>query len=156
MGQMRNIRISNVTAYHTGNFSSSVTSIPGSYIENVMLNNIQLFNNGGLASGDYIASHTEVVEDEKGYPQPTIWKNLPSSVLFVRHVKNISVTDLIFGSEDSDPRIPVIASDVKNLRIKNSICSGLSTPACFVLLDRVEGHDIERPSGWDKPIFIQK
>ncbi|GHT63482.1 exo-poly-alpha-D-galacturonosidase [Bacteroidia bacterium] len=156
MGQMRNIRISNVTAYNTGNFSSSISSIPGSYIENVILDNIQLFNTGGLTAGDYIASHTEVVEDEKGYPQPTVWKNLPSSVLFIRHVKNISVSNLIFGSKNPDPRIPVIASDVKNLRIKNSTFSGHSTSAGFALLDRVEGHDIEKPSGWNKAILIQK
>src|SRR5690606_10063636 len=48
VGSMRNISISNLVAYNTGNFSSSITAIPGHYIENVQLSNVQFFNRGGL------------------------------------------------------------------------------------------------------------
>ncbi len=78
VGTMKNIVISNVTAYGTGNYCSSITAIPGHYVENVSLANIQFFNRGGLQPGGYLPGFEAVKEDEKGYPQPTVWKELPS------------------------------------------------------------------------------
>lgn len=156
VGMMRNIAINNVVAYNTDNFSNSITAIPGHYIENITMENIQFFNVGGLHSSDYITNHLGVKEDEKGYPQPTVWGNLPSSTFFIRHVKNIAISDLMFGSSEADYRTPVIAVDVKNLRIGNSSYTGSSSPESFVLLDRVEEYNIEKPLGWGKRKLIKK
>lgn len=150
VGAMRNVAISNVVAYNTGNFSNSITAVPDHYIENVTINNVQFFNNGGLHDEDYIASHLEVVEDEKGYPQPTVWGNLPSSVLFIRHVKNLMIENLIFGSQEPDPRIPIIAVDVKNMRIGESSYIGSSSSTYFVLHNNVKEYKIEKPLGWSR------
>jgi polygalacturonase len=156
VGIMRNIAIKNVVAYNTDNFSNSITAIPGHYVENVNIEDVQFFNKGGLQTGDNIASHLDVKEDEKGYPQPTIWGNLPSSVLFIRHVKNVSVSNLKFGSDEPDSRIPVIAVDVKNLEIGKVTYMGSSTPESFVLLDHVEEYNIEKPLGWGERKLIKK
>ncbi|MAX23865.1 MAG: polygalacturonase [Phycisphaeraceae bacterium] len=155
VGKMKNISISNLTAYNTGNFSNSITAIPGSYIENVILNNVQIRNTGGLREGDFITSHLEVPEKEKAYPQPTVWGNLPSSVLFVRHVKNFIIGDLIFSSDQEDPRVPIIAVDVKNLSIGTALYSGGSTSSNYALLDGVDNHEIKRPVGWSENIFSE-
>lgn len=164
MGRMRNIRISNVTAYGTGNFCSSVTGIPDGCIEDVWLDNIRFVNKGGLVDGNfrtpgdmrnrrhdtsgnlffdkYWASHRDVVEDEKGYPQPTVWGNLPSYGLFVRHVKRLTVTHSAFGSEAQDPRVPLIAVDVERLKIHD-----LDVPEgsrVQVLMDGVKDYVIDK------------
>jgi len=154
LGIMRNISVSNLTAYNCGNLSNSITAIPGCYIESVTLNNIQLRNEG--EPGDYIANHIEVLEEEKGYPQPTIWGNLPSSILFVRHVKNITINNLIFSNNKPDPRAPVIAVDVHNFRLFGSIYAGTSASAPFILLDQVTQADIEKPLNWPHKKYIQK
>ena len=158
VGKMRNITISNVTAYNTGNFCSSVTAVPGHYIENVSINNVQLFNKGGVGEEgeEYITNYQEVKEDEKGYPQPTVWGNLPSSVFFMRHVKNISIDNLTFGSDAPDPRVPVIAIDVKKLRIGKGICTGNDSTGPFVLLNKSEQVDIEKPLGWEGEVITKK
>jgi len=156
VGKMRNIAISNVVAYNTGNFSNSITAIPGQYIENVTIDNVQIFNKGGLKSGEYLDIKKEIAEDEKGYPQPTVWGNLPSSTFFLRHVKNIAINNLMFGSIEPDPRIPIIAMDVKNLRIGKSSYTGSSSPESFVLLDRVDDYDIEKPLGWGQRALMKK
>lgn len=149
IGAMRNIVISNLVAYNTSNFSSSITAVPGSYIENIQLSNIQIINRGGLKEGDFIAHPDKVPEDEKGYPQPTVWGNLPSSLLFVRHVKNLSVNNVMFGSNEAESRTPVIAVDVKNFRIAGVMFTGKQEqrPA-FALLDQVTDYKIERPINW--------
>ena len=60
IGVMRNIQISNITAYGTGNFCSSITGIPERKIENIYLNNIRFVNKGGLAKGNFLTK--ELVE----------------------------------------------------------------------------------------------
>jgi polygalacturonase len=115
LGVMRNITISNITAYNTGNYTASVTGVPGAKIENISLSHLRLVNRGGLKPGDFIAKIDSVTEDEKGYPEPTVWKNLPVYGLFMRHIKNISVTNVSLVNKQSDPRPAFAAIDIDHL-----------------------------------------
>ena len=130
MGVMRNIRISNITARDVGNFGSSITGVPDGNIENVTLRHIDIQTRGGLKKGSYRTpgddanirhdtsgnlfasqywkSAKQVKEDVNGYPQPTVWGNLPCYGLFVRHVKNITMQDVHFSSKGTEPRPAII------------------------------------------------
>lgn len=152
-GIMRNIVISNVVAYHTGNYSSSITGIPGHYVENLSLCNLQFYNTGGLKPGEYLADIGKVKEDEKGYPQPTVWKELPSSGLFIRHAKNIQVTGLMLGSEQEDPRTPVIAVDVDGLQIQSIGRINNSTADVFFKGWNVKEVSVDKPLSWKNPVI---
>ena len=118
-GIMRNIAISNITAYNTGNNSSSITGVPGADIENITLDNIQLVNKGGLKADEYISDFTKVPEKEKEYPDPDRWGNLPSYGFFIRHVKDISLTNIRLRSLSKEGRVPILADDVGNIFISN-------------------------------------
>ncbi len=118
-GKMRNIFLSDINVYNAGNYSSSITGIPGSPIENITLNNIRIINHGDLKPGEYISDASKVPELEKEYPAPDRWKNLPSSGFFIRHVNDISLHNVTLRSQITDPRVPVIADDVDNLYISN-------------------------------------
>jgi polygalacturonase len=137
IGSMSNISISNVRAYDTGNFCASITGVPTGRIQNVSLTNIEFVNRGGLKKGDYRRkgdmdgmrhdlsnqmfatrywkTHQEVDEDVEGYPQPTVWGNLPSYGLFVRHVDGVRLNNVVFRSTGTEPRVPVVAADVTRL-----------------------------------------
>ena len=112
-GIMRNIIINNIVAYNTGNYASSITGIKGANIENVILSNIMFVNKGGVKKGEYKATLSDVEDNEKSYPQPTVWENLPCSGLFVRHVRNIQVNGVSFVSQKKDPRPVFLMDDVK-------------------------------------------
>lgn len=118
-GKMSNILLSDIQAFNTGNYASSITGVPGAMIENISLHNIQVVNKGGVRAGEYLATTDKVKEDEKGYPQPTVWKNLPCSGLFIRHVKNITLSDINLYSTNPDPRVPLIGVDIDRLDIRN-------------------------------------
>ncbi|KAA2245680.1 polygalacturonase [Chitinophaga agrisoli] len=118
-GKMRNISLSDINVYDAGNYSSSITGIPGSPIENITLNNVRIVNKGGVQQGEYMGDPLKVPELEKEYPAPDRWKNLPSSGLFIRHVEDIALRDVTLGSQMADPRVPVIADDVARLDISN-------------------------------------
>lgn len=152
MGKMRNITISNVTAYNSGSYCSSITAIPGYYIENVSLSNIQFYNDGEAENEGYIANTDDVKEDEKGYPEPTVWKNLPSSGLFIRHAKNIQINGLMLGFKKTDPRVPVIAVDVDGLQIKNIAKINNSGATVFFRGKKVKNLNIDTPMGWGKKV----
>lgn len=121
-GQMKNVQISNIVAYNAGNYASSVTGVPNAHIENIYLSNIRIFNKGAVQPGEYISDLEKVKESENGYPQPTVWGNLPCYGLFVRHVKNIEIANCTLKSEQPDPRPAIIAVDVDNL-----VVDGLQT-----------------------------
>jgi polygalacturonase len=148
VGTMRNIVINNVVAYNTGNYSSSITGIPGHYVENLSLSNVQFFNKGGLKQGEYIADINKVKEDEKGYPQPTVWKELTSSGLFIRHAKNIQIRGLMLSSEQPDPRTPVIAVDVEGLQIQSIAKVNNSSADVFFKGWNMKDVLVDTPLGW--------
>jgi polygalacturonase len=118
VGVMKNIQISNITAYNTGNFSSSITGVSGAKIENISLRNIKFINKGGLKPGEYISNIDSISEDEKGYPQPNIWGNLPSYGFFIRHVQNIELNGIELSSDNKENRYPIIVVDVRKLILR--------------------------------------
>jgi polygalacturonase len=152
VGIMRNIVINNIVAYNTGNYCSSITGIPDHYVENLSLSNIQLFNKGGIKSGDFIENVSKVKEDIKGYPQPTVWKELPSSGLFVRHAKNIQIRGLMLNSEEADIRTPVVAVDVDGLQIQTISKLNNSGADVFFKGWNVTDFKIDTPLEWKKEV----
>lgn len=145
VGKVQNISISNVVAYGAGSWGSSITGIPGYPVKNISLNNIQHFTAGGVKEGEFNA---EVKEDEKGYPQPSTWKNLPSSGFYIRHAENISITNLRLGTKESDVRVPIIVEDVSALQIKGTQIINLDDSKPFVIGKSLKRYDIEKPLGW--------
>lgn len=141
-GTMKNITISNIVAYNTGNYASSISGIEGANIENVMLNNIMLINKGGVKDGEYKASLADVKEGETSYPQPTMWRNLPCSGLFVRHTRNIQVNGISFVSQEKDPRPVLLLDDVKQGRFNQITTSANSVPVA--LTNRIDDVTIEK------------
>jgi polygalacturonase len=134
-GQMRNIYITNITAYNTGNYTASITGVPAAGIENISLSHLRLVNRGGLKQGDFLSNIDSVKEEEKGYPEPTVWKNLPVYGLFMRHVKNISVTDVSLVNMQSDPRPAFAAIDLGYLHMAQVRIEGSSSLPGLVVKD---------------------
>ena len=143
IGKMRNIRISNITAYGTGNYSSSITGIPGAKIENIYLSNWSIVNQGGLKAGDYTGDIAAVKEEETGYPQPNVWGNLPGYGLFIRHVGEISIDHVSFRSAQPDPRLPVIAVDVDRLTV-NGLQTDKDRKGPDVVLKSVKEYQLDK------------
>lgn len=138
MGTMRGIRLSNITAYNAGTWGCSVTGVPSGSIEDIVLENITIHMRGGLTPGAYrqkgdlggkrhdMAGNifsdrywkdaNDLDEDEKGYPQPTLWGNLPCYGMFFRHVNVVTMHNCHFIPDASDPRKKdVIMVDVRKV-----------------------------------------
>jgi polygalacturonase len=146
VGKVNNISISNIVAYGVGSWGSTITGIPGYPVKNITLNNVQLFMNGGMKQGDF----KETVEEaETTYPQPTVWKNLPASGLYIRHAEGISIHNLVLGVEKPDERVPIILDDVSSLQISGCRLVGHEPSAPFVKGRLLKAFDIKKPLGWN-------
>lgn len=124
-GTLKDVSISNVVAYNAS-IASSITSIPGSYVENVTLSGITIKTLGG--ENEKTASIV-LDELEKSYPDPKMWGRvlsksddthpIPISGLFVRHAKNIQLNDVQIYVDKEDKRPLVKLEDVEGFYANN-------------------------------------
>ncbi|MBN2022347.1 MAG: right-handed parallel beta-helix repeat-containing protein [Pirellulales bacterium] len=146
VGTLRNVTLSNITAYETGSVGSSVTGIPGHCAENVTLRNIHIFPKAAVAAGQY---KTDVKELADSYPEGTNWGNLPASGLFVRHVRGLLVDGFRLHLPEGEDRAPIWADDVEDLRVRDAWITGGANPdRPFVLTRDANGLDVQPPHGW--------
>ena len=145
VGVMRNIALSNIVAYGTGSIGSSITGIPGHYIENITLDNIQLFSKGGIEPNDF---STTVAERENKYPEATMWGHLPAFGLFLRHVRGISIHGLVLGVDKPDARPPLWAEDVHGLSVSGSRVVGTLKKGPFLRGSNLSDWCVDKPLGW--------
>ena len=115
MGKLRNVSISNVIATTSSKTTSNITGIPGSYAENISLNNIFITS---LSNGSEEAAQMEVPENDKGYPTAGMFGEvLPASGFFIRHVKNISLNNIQLFIKGDDVRPAIIFNDVQDAMV---------------------------------------
>jgi polygalacturonase len=120
-GVMRNINISDITAENVSNLGSSITGIPGYYIENVSLNNIYISYSGGGTKEDALSIPPEKEEE---YPESDMFGKLPSYAFFIRHAKNVSLNNIHLSYEEKEMRPALECDNVEQLSI-----SGLKAEA---------------------------
>jgi polygalacturonase len=106
---MRNVIISNIISDQLSRRTSSISAIPGSYIENVKLSHM-LFDI--YSEGTKEEAAAAVAEKENSYPSPhSFGTALPAYGFYVRHVKNITFNDIQFNLLHNDVRYPVVFDD---------------------------------------------
>ncbi len=138
MGSVRNIMISNITCsgpykkfwlpqmtslWEGERFDmpwimpSSVTGQPDRKVENITFSNIHL----GVPGGGTLEDKNMVVpEITKMYPKnPAFGKTLPASGIYFRHVKNLTLSNVIVETIEKDERNEFVFDDVTNLKLLN-------------------------------------
>jgi hypothetical protein len=114
-GTLKDVIISNIVAYGAS-IASSITAIPGSYVENVMLKNILIRTQGG---GDKELANKILDEEIKTYPDTKMWGPMPVSGFFIRHVKGLQMSDIKIDVSENDMRPLIKFDDVRDLYINN-------------------------------------
>jgi polygalacturonase len=101
VGTLKRIVVSNVTSYGADPLCTNICGMPGYTIEDLKISDVFFHQHGG-ADGK-IAKH-QPPELEKAYPEPTMFGDLPPTGLFVRHVRNLEVSNLEVMTEAADAR----------------------------------------------------
>lgn len=113
-GTIRDIVISNIMA-NKASTASSITAVPGAYVENVTLRDITIRTKGG---GDSLLAQKEINERVAAYPEASMFGILPVSGLFVRHAKEIVVENLKIYPSEPDMRPLIYFDDVLDCLVR--------------------------------------
>lgn len=108
-GTLKNVVISNIMATNESLITSSITGIPGSYVENVKVSDIILQYKG---TGTIKEAIEPVPEKEGSYPENRMFGySLPAYGLYVRHVRELTVENFTFKLLHPDARPAVVLDD---------------------------------------------
>ena len=128
VGVIRRVTISHIVASNCDpRYPITIAGLPGHPIEEVKLTDIRVAYRGGLSLDDAAKQPADLVntfflrgpglagprdafappEQEKGYPEPSMFGLLPAYGMFARHAKNLTVErlDVSFAKEDTRPAV---------------------------------------------------
>ncbi len=101
-------------------FPASITGLPGHYVENVTLENIRVIYPGRANPGYAqvpLQRLDDVPENRSGYPEFSMFGELPSWGFYVRHVKGLSMKNINLKVLEYDFRPAFVFDNVKDLRL---------------------------------------
>lgn len=108
--------------YFHNPWPSSIAGLPGHDIQRVTLENIDLTYPGRATKGmAYVGLYRvkEVNEAANAYPEFSMYGELPSWALYVRHVDGLSMRNVKVRLSDVDFRPAFVFDDVKNLAMED-------------------------------------
>jgi hypothetical protein len=116
-GELKDIIISSVTAKSRSMITSSITGIPGSRVQGVILRDL-IFEN--LGKGTLEEAAAPVPEKEKAYPENGMFgATLPAHGLYLRHADNITMENVQFRTANPDKRPAIVMDDATNVSLHN-------------------------------------
>lgn len=113
IGGVRRVTISNVVVSGVEpKYASIIAGLNGHDIEDMKLSNIRIHYNGGGTKAD---AAREIPENEKSYPEPSMFGVTPAYGFYVRHARGVTFdnVEVTFGSDDARPAFAL--DDVKNI-----------------------------------------
>jgi polygalacturonase len=113
VAKIRRIIIDNVVvsdAHHE--YASIIAGLAESPVEDVRLSNIRIHYKGGGTKEDALR---EPPENEKNYPEPSMFGVLPVYGFFVRHARGITFDNVEVSFEKEDARPAFLLDDVQNI-----------------------------------------
>lgn len=110
-GALQRVLISNVVCSNSASqFGCIISGVPGHEIQDLRLHNIYIQHRGG---GTKEESAIAPAEDEQKYPEPNMFGPMPSQGFYLRHVKNVSLSDIEIAALTEDLRPAIILQNVE-------------------------------------------
>ena len=126
IGGVRRVNISNVVVSDAdSHYASIIAGLTGHDIEDVKLSNIRIHYKGGGTKED---AARQVPENEKSYPEPSMFGVLPAYGFYIRHAKGITFDNVEVSFANDDARPAFVLDDVKSasfFRIKAQTLTGI-------------------------------
>jgi polygalacturonase len=134
---IRNVNIENVQATEAL-LASSITGLPGMEVREVTLSHLRV-DNVLPSRPEWVGR--EIPEKESAYPEARMFGMLPASGLYVRHVRDLRLDDVVFSATSGEARPTVIFDDVIGAHL-----TGLkSTPVRggMPVVQQIGSHDVK-------------
>lgn len=105
---------------HHNPFPSSIVGIPGHNIQNVLLENLDITFPGRATKGQAyvpLSRLSQVPEKINGYPEFSMFPELPSWAFYIRHAEGIQMKNVRLKLTDDDFRPALIFDDVHGIAL---------------------------------------
>jgi len=126
IGTFQRVIISNVVCYNSASRGSSlIIGLPEKKIQDLRIHDLYIQHQGG---GTKEMTTAEPSEQETGYPDPGRFGATPSNGFFIRHVKNIDMSNIEICPQKEDLRPAFVLNDVEGadfFRIKAPKVAGV-------------------------------
>jgi polygalacturonase len=117
VGTLKRVTIDNVNVFNADSrFACLITGLPDHCIEDVSISNLRIVYKGGGTAADAKAI---VPENEKGYPEPAMFGTIPASTFYIRHARNIKLSNVEVSFMQPDFRPSIILNDVKGSKLSS-------------------------------------
>ena len=141
VGVIRRVNISNIVSSSKSSLTCSmIAGIPNHRIEDIKLTNILCQHAGG---GTKIDAGRHLEEEEKEYPEPTMFGNTPAHGFFIRHAEGIEVRNCKVIASTKDARPCFVLNDAERIEFSN-IKADQSSGAPLFILDGAKAIKIEK------------
>jgi polygalacturonase len=140
---------------------SSITGLPGHPVKDVVLENIEI-NYGGAAQKQVaevtLNNLNSVTENAVGYPEFTMFGELPAWGLYIRHAEGITLKNVKLSYLKDDFRPAIVTDDVNGLKINILSVPSMMAPPLIVLHNTqvTSFEKIQIPVSADKGILVQE
>lgn len=131
VARFRRIQISDVVVSDADpRFASIIAGLPGHPIEDVRLSDIRILYKGG---GTRAQAALEPPERETNYPEPSMFGELPAYGFFIRHARNVELSNVEVGFMTEDLRPAFHLEDVRTATFLGVVAQKAADVPTFVL-----------------------
>ena len=134
-GTLQRVTISNVVSSNAASqLGCIVSGVPGFDIRDLTMHDIFLQHRGGGTSEQAAIAPPEM---ESKYPEPSMFGDMPSQGLYLRHVKNVNLRDIEIVALNGDVRPVIVMQDVEGADMFH-----IKTPAHVPVLRMSDSRDV--------------
>jgi polygalacturonase len=109
IGTLKRVLISNVVSHDASPLPSIITGLPEHPIEDIRISDVYLHQRGGAPAP---LADRRPPEAELAYPEPTMFGELPATGFFIRHARNVEMSNVEVAVASPDPRPAFHLEDV--------------------------------------------
>jgi polygalacturonase len=134
-GTLQRVTLSNIICSNSAsNFGCIISGVPGHEIQDLTLRGIFIRHRGG---GTREQAAIVPPEDENNYPEPRMFGDMPAQGLYLRHVKNVNLSDIEIAAMSDDARPAIILQNVSGADLFH-----IKTPPGAPVLELHDSEDV--------------
>ncbi|NOT48246.1 MAG: glycoside hydrolase family 28 protein, partial [Acidobacteria bacterium] len=144
VAKIRRIIIDNVVVSDADHhYASIISGVAESPIEDVRLSNIRIHYKGGGTKSD---AAREVPENEKNYPEPSMFGVMPAYGFYVRHSRGITFDNVEVSFDKTDERPSFILDNVQDAAFYRTKAKLAADAKMFVLYNVTNFRSLQSPN----------
>ncbi|HKF46394.1 MAG TPA: glycoside hydrolase family 28 protein [Terracidiphilus sp.] len=134
-GKIQRVTLSNIVSSNAASrFGCIISGVPGFEIRDLTLRDIYLQHKGG---GTAEQAAIAPAENEGKYPEPNMFGDMPSQGFYLRHVRNVSLSNVEVAAINEDARPAIVMQDVEGAELFH-----VKTPANAPVLRMNDSKDV--------------